>query len=320
MRKKIIFPSKRTAELIEDPTPLPDPASHEVTVQTLGCGICQVEIKQFLGQLDTRYPLTHLGHESVGIVTEAGASVESLREGDFVTTLWAPGFHEYFNVRESWAIALPKPESGQEHLWISEPVSCALNGIISTDVQPGEHILLLGAGYMGLLLVQLLNHTPHAGLVASDRFADRLALADRLGATETILAAESALESYVSDHGKFHKVIEATGAPNMVQYAANYITKGGALIIFADKRHHRDETIDWFPFIDEGISILPANPGSSTDFPAVWRKSVDMMKAGRLDQSQLISHVWDAEDCQSAMEYASGGNRDYIKGFFRWNH
>lgn len=320
MQKKIIFPTKRTAKLIEDPAPLADPASHEVTVQTLGCGICQVEIKKFLGQLDASYPLTHLGHESVGIVTQVGASVESLKEGDFVTTLWAPGFHESFNIRASWAIALPQPESGKEHLWISEPPSCALNGILSSNVQPGERILLIGAGYMGLLLVQFINHTPHAGLVAFDRITDRLTLARALGASETIPATEGALEAYVSAHGKFHKVIEATGAPDMVQHASNYITKGGALIIFADKRHQRDETIDWFPFIENGISILPSNPSSIADFPEVWRKSVAMMKAGRIDQGQLISHIWDVEDCQSAMEYACSGHSDYMKGYFRWGN
>ncbi len=316
--KRIIFPQKEHAELEETGSPLPEPEAHEVTVQSIGCGICQVEIKSYKGQLGGSFPETRLGHESIGRVTKIGRDVKRLKEGEFVTTLWAPGFQEFFNVREDWAIAVPEPQPGQESSWISEPASCALNGLISADVQPGERVLLLGAGYMGLLLTQIFTRTPCAEFVVCDRIESKLEHALKLGATSVINGAKMDVFEEATRSGGFDVVIEATGAANMIARSILASKHGGRVIVFADHRHHRSEEMDWEPFIAKGVSLLPANPSSHPDFPEVWRKSVALLKAGIFDQRTLITHQWPVEECREAMATSANPPEDYIKGYFSW--
>lgn len=311
--RRIIYPSKEQAVLDEDGCPVPDPNPNEVIVRSSGCGICQEEIKKFMGSLGGGFPVKRLGHESVGTVVKVGSDVTGLQEGDFVTTLWSPGFAEYFAVRHKWAIPVDLPGKKNEALWISEPASCALNGLLRSDPQPGDRILLVGAGYMGLLLVEAFRRSPCSELVVTDLVQSKLDHAINLGASSAIPAGELPAQA------DYDIVIEATGAPNMIERSISLTRVGGKTVVFADHRHHQDERIDWEPFISKGIALLAANPMSHPDFPSVWRDSVDLLKDGTFDQSTLISHQWQVEECQAALEYSSSPDNHYIKGYLSWS-
>ncbi len=315
--KSIIFPEKEVAILLETSAKLPDPAPGEVTVKTVGCGICQVEIKTFKGLLDPAFPAHSLGHESVGFVDKVGSDVRDLHEGDFVTTLWAPGFNEQFNVRADWAVKLGEPDPENACHWISEPAACALNGFISADIKPGDRVCLLGAGYMGLLLTQIGQRSARSEFVVCDRVPGKLQHAMALGATSVIDANHTDVAEAAASR-PFDLVIEATGAANMIQKSVECCRVGGRVVVFADHRHHRNETVDWAPFVEKAVTLAVSNPGSHPDFPAVWRQSVSLMKSGFFDQTSLISHRWNVEQCGEAMRDAAHPGEDYIKGYFSW--
>ncbi|MEX0321491.1 MAG: zinc-binding dehydrogenase [Puniceicoccaceae bacterium] len=310
--RRIIYPSKEQAVLEDDGCPVPDPGPNEVIVQSSGCGICQEEIKKFLGTLGGDFPVNRLGHESVGTVVKVGSDVLTLKEGDFVTTLWSPGFAEYFVVREGWAVVIDKPERGNEALWISEPSACALNGLVRAEPGEDDRVLLIGAGYMGLLLTQVFKDSACAEFLVTDLVDSKLEHSLKLGATGVIPAAE------LQSAGEFNIVIEAAGGPNMIEQAIDLTCPGGKTIVFADHRHHQNEQMNWDPFISKGIALLAANPMSHPDFPIVWKDSVELLKDGTFDQSTLISHQWPVEDCQEALEYSSSPDSNYIKGYFSW--
>ncbi len=262
--KSIIFPEKEVAVLTETCASLPDPAPGEVTVKTVGCGICQVEIKKFQGLLDTAFPALSLGHESVGYVDKVGRDVRDLREGDFVTTLWAPGFDERFNVRADWAVKLDEPAAGKACHWISEPAACALNGFISAEIKPGDRVCLLGAGYMGQLLTQIGQRSARAEFVVCDRVPGKLQHALKLGATSVIDANHTDVAEAAASR-PFDVVIEATGAAHMIQKSVECCRVGGRVVVFADHRHHRNETVDWAPFVEKAVTLAVSNPGSHLD-------------------------------------------------------
>lgn len=316
--KQLVFPSPEKAVLEDSKKSIAPPAPNEVTVKTVGCGICQVEIKKYKGSLRNVFPEQELGHESVGYITAVGSEVEGLAIGDFVTTLWAPGFQEYFNVRSEWAIKLDPSAVENAAQWISEPAACALNGLISADVQAGEKVLLLGAGYMGQLLTQFFEHTPRSEFVVCDRIQSKLDLALEMGATGIINAANANIAEESMKRGYFDIVIEATGAPKMIQIANACVRTGGKVVVFADHRHNRDEVVDWAPFIEKAASIRISNPGSHPDFPGVWRKAVELMKAGFIDQGKLINYSWPIQDGAEAMQISSNPTQDYIKGYLSW--
>ncbi|MEM6820814.1 MAG: zinc-binding dehydrogenase [Verrucomicrobiota bacterium] len=316
--KEIVFPEKSQATLQTAPSDLPELQSNEVTIQTVGCGICQVEIKSYRGLLDESYPKQRLGHESVGHVTRVGSNVTAFKEGDFVTTLWAPGFQEYFNVRSDWAVALDPLCALSGEKWISEPAACALNGLISANPQPADRILLLGSGYMGLLLTQIFRRSPCAEFVVSDYVEHKLELAKSLGATHTHNPSKQALSDHIAESGPYDIVIEATGAAGMISQAVNCCRMGGKVVVFADHRHHNQETVNWAPYMGKAPQILICNPGSHSDFPGIWRKSVELLKAGVFDQSNLITHKWPTTRCAEGMTVTAKPPEGFIKGYFYW--
>ncbi len=315
--KSIIFPERGGAILQETSASIPDPGPGKITVKSVGCGICQVELKKFKGLLDTSFPARFLGHESVGFVHRVGRAVSGLQEGDFVTTLWAPGFDEYFSVRADWAVKLDEPKPKDASLWISEPAACALNGFISAEIKPGDRVLLLGAGYMGLLLTQIGQRSPRSEFVVCDRVPGKLRHALQLGATSVIDGNDLDVAEAAASR-PFDIVIEATGAANMIQKSVACCRVGGRVVVFADHRHHRDERVDWPPFVEKAVTLAVSNPGSHPDFPSIWRKSVSLMQAGLIDQSSLISHKWPVAQCAEAMQAAAHPDENYIKGYFSW--
>ena len=313
--RMVYFPERGQARMGEIEVNVP--AAGEVLVRNLGCGVCQAEIKEFLGLFGHSYPLTRLGHEGVGRVIEVGEGVEGFAVGDLVSTLWQPAFWEFNAVRADWACVLPESAAANPALWLSEPVACALNGIIAADVQPGQRVLLLGAGYMGLLLVQLLRRTLAREVVVCDLEETKLLLAREMGTITMLNAREVSLADYVRETGGFDVVIEATGAPDMIKQAAGALNLRGRLVVFADHSHHT-ETLPWEPFMTNCATVVFSNPLLQSDFPALWRTAIELMLAGHIDQAPLISHRMPAEQCQQLMEVACSRSVDYVKGYLSW--
>src|SRR5207237_1670401 len=72
--------------------------------------------------------------------------------------------------------------------FLVEPANCVVIAVRSYDIVPGDRVLVLGAGYMGLLNVQLLAHCPFAELIVADVKPRNLQLAQEFGATEVVNA------------------------------------------------------------------------------------------------------------------------------------
>lgn len=307
--RAIVFPHEHRAEL--DEVEVGDPGPGEVRVKSAVCGICQVEIKKFTGKLpDGPYPMDRLGHEMAGWVEAIGAGVTGLKEGDFVTTLWAPGFRETTVV--SRGFVEQAPADGKPEHWISEPASCALGGAISANIQPGERVLIYGAGYMGQLVLQAVRRSLAVEIAVTDLNPDRLELAKRHGADTVALGGD------VASLGEFDTVIEAAGARGMIAASALSLKRGGKLVLFSDQRPTKEE-IDWHHIFSVGAQMLVSNPSTHADFPAIWRTAVALMRVGVFDQSAMLTHLWSPSQAQEAMEISSAGKGDYIKGAFVWS-
>jgi len=313
--RAVIFPRLGQAELTT--TEIAQPGPGEILVHNAGCGVCQMENKQFLGLLGDPFPVLRLGHEGIGHVEALGPEVTGFSVGDLVTTLWHPGFQEFNNVRADWAYVLPAHYTGQERYWFSEPAACALNGIYAAQIAAGDRVLLLGAGYMGLLLTQLAGHSLAREVVVADLDAAKLALAAQMGATRVIAAGTEDVATVAQAIGGFDIVIEATGAANMIERAAGFVRQGGRLIVFADHRHHT-ETVAWQVFGNSCLSVIFSDPMYNRDFPANWRTAIALMLAGRIDQTRLVTHAIPAERCQELMEIATLRKDGYIKGYLSW--
>ncbi len=188
MRAAIIdTPGKIRVGTISDPTPKPD----ELVIQVGACGICGTDLHIADGDSPlVRYPVVP-GHELAGEVVAVGSNVPQTigTGGNMKPTVGARvaiepnlycgycefcrtghenlclnysaigvtvngGFAEYVTVPASKAYVLPENISFQEAALI-EPVSCAVHGMHSLNPKSGDTFLIVGAGTMGLILLQL---------------------------------------------------------------------------------------------------------------------------------------------------------------------
>jgi len=285
--------------------------SHKVLIRTKACGICKLDINSFGGKVKGDY-LRRPGHEGVGIVEEVGEEVKKLKRGDKVAALGRGAFGTYFKANENMVAKIPQETEDFEH-WIAEPPACVVNGLRSTTVQPGDTVVIIGCGYMGLLLTQGLPKEYIAHLFCVDIDDDKLELAQKFGANITINSIKTdAIEQIRSKVGEVDIVIEAAGVKGTLDVATKLLRKGGKLSIFG--YHVEEEIIDTGAWHMKGLWVLNPSPMLSSNFSKDFQDSVKLMRKGTFNQKQLITHRFTFSEIQEAFSFISSKPPEYIKG------
>lgn len=148
---------------------LPAPKYDELQIQTKAVGICAWDSYLYRG-MSAPGPLPYrLGHEGVGVVTAMGEGVKGFQVGDkiFVGTGGDEMMASAFNVQYDCVAKIPEGETDYAK-WVGEPAVCIVNVLQKADIQPGDSVVLIGCGYMGLLTVQGLRATPLGDLTILD--------------------------------------------------------------------------------------------------------------------------------------------------------
>ena len=289
---------------------VPDPANDQVQVRCVVNGICTFETSVYRGVEKGWYPCA-AGHEGVGVVTKVGREVTGIKEGTWVSCRsWAT--YQNLAARDIavFTKAPPDPKT-----FITEPPCCAVTAVHSYCIVPGDSVLVLGAGYMGLLNVQLLAHCPISELVVSDIKQKNLALARDFGATEVIDSSSSAGRQRLEELEKqgFDLVVEAAGVAETLTTAGNLTRPGGRLATFA--WHHGERPVNMSQWHLKGITVLNASPIISINGNIQpMQRTARLLERGIFDQRSLISHTFTIDQIQQAMDFASSRPPDYCKG------
>ncbi|MEM2500415.1 MAG: zinc-binding dehydrogenase, partial [Candidatus Bathyarchaeia archaeon] len=229
--------------------------------------------------------------------------------------LGGPAFAEYYKTNK-WNVAKIPEEVPERDLiyWISEPLACAVTGIKGSNIQIGDKVCIIGCGYMGLLLIQLIPKDIVGELIAIDIRDKCLDLARRFGARYTLnpLKSDVAKETREILGGEADIVIEASGAPGTIYLATEIVRRGGRLVIFG--RHVVDEKVPTEEWHVKGLTILNTSPSFSNNFNKDFFDAVNLLKRGVVDQRPLITHIFPYTKAQEAFELASRKPLDYIKG------
>src|SRR5689334_1864873 len=222
--QSVFFTKPGNAELHD--VVIPDPGPDQVQVRTLANGICMAEVSLFTGAEPSSFPRT-VGHEGIAVITEVGKNVNHLHEGDYVHS-WT-----WSSTENLWANTLrPFPQLPKDPaLYLTEPVACVVTALYSYNITPGDRVLLIGAGFMGLLNVQGLAHCPLAELVVADVKPYNLRLAQQFGATEVIQSNTPEGKERLDElkNQPFDLVVEAAGVESTVQMAGSFVRLGGRL-------------------------------------------------------------------------------------------
>jgi L-iditol 2-dehydrogenase len=221
--KALLLSEYNHLEVKDLPAPIPDP--DEILIEVSACGICGSDVHGYDGSTGRRIPPIVMGHEAAGTVVAVGSEVDDFKPGDRVTfdsTVYCgtceyclkgevnlcdqrqvigvsckefrrPGaFAEFLTVPARIAYRLPDSFSFPQAAML-EAVSVALHGVAVSEMKGGETVLVIGAGMIGLLLLQAARAAGCSHIFICDVDATRLAMAEKLGAHRTILASGDAL-------------------------------------------------------------------------------------------------------------------------------
>ncbi|HEX2279231.1 MAG TPA: zinc-binding dehydrogenase [Candidatus Tectomicrobia bacterium] len=243
----------------------PRAGAGEVIVKVEVALTCGTDLKTFQRGhpvLLKRFP-SPFGHEFAGVVAEVGVGVEGFHPGMRVVAANSAPCHQCFYCRAGETnlcenldllngayaeqIRIPAAIVRENLLTIPdslsfraaafcEPLACVLHGLDAVQLRPGEHVAILGAGSIGLLLVQICKRAG-ARVILVSRSAGKLKLARELGADavidlETVRSREGVIRELTS-HGQGVEVaIEAVGRPELWELAVALTRKGGSAILF----------------------------------------------------------------------------------------
>lgn len=265
--KALVLAEYKRLEVCDRPTPIP--RSDEVLIRVAACGICGSDVHGYDGSTQRRIPPIVMGHEAAGTVAAIGAGVSRFKLGDRVTfdsTIYCGecrfcregkvnlcdrrevvgvscgeyardgAFAEFVAVPERIVYGLPDRMPFAEAAML-EAVSVALHAVAVSQATPGSTALVMGAGMIGLLTLQAAKAAGCGRIFVADIDSTRLALAQQLGATETILSSahESASECQrLTDGLGVDVVYEAVGRDETIQSAIDAVRKGGTVTLIGN--------------------------------------------------------------------------------------
>lgn len=303
------------------PREIPEPAWDEVQIQVKACGICALDLALFQG-ISAPGPMPYvLGHEAVGIVCRVGAGVRDFQVGDKVYT--ANGgdnrqMSQYVNNPASGVGKLPEDVTDYG-AWVMEPVCCVVNLLLQADIQPGDRVVLVGAGYMGQLTLMGLTHTLAGEITVLEPKAENRALAESAGPDRVLDPNSEAGEQWIEalrTSGGADVVIEFSNCDAGYQLATRLVReRGGKLVLGSWYRHAMAFDGDLWHL--SGLKIINASPMSNRLYnETVVRQTGQLVKRGVFSPGKLISHTvrYDDPALQDLFEHAIRKEDGYRKG------
>ena len=282
----------------------PEPGEGEVRIRVRGCGVCGSDMGPWKGLPGMAYPLQPgaPGHEVFGTVESIGPGVQGLAAGQPVTALTFRAYAEYDVARADSIIPLPDALAGRPVL--GEPVACAVNVMRRSGVREGDTVVLLGTGFLGTLLLQLLKRQRPGRVVAVSRRRMDCALAERLGVE--VLTYEDQIP------GGADVVIEATGKQAPLDLATNLVRVRGRLIVAG---YHQDgpRSVNMQLWNWNGIDVINAHERDPAVYRSGMEEGVRLLAAGEIDLEPLITHTFPLADINHAFRTAEERPQGFLK-------
>ena len=320
---------------------VPEPAAGEadVLVRVRACGICGSDVHGFDGSSGRRIPPAVMGHEAAGVVERVGSAVRGLSQGDRVTfdstvscgrcAYCRQGrtnlcdarrvlgvscgeyrqdgaFAEYVSVPAHTVYPLPA-EVPFEHAAMVEPLSVAVHAVGRAPVT-ARTAVVVGAGTIGLLVIQALRAAGTPRVIAVDVDESKLAFARRLGAEVRLdpTAADVPAEVRRLTEGGADIALECVGATEPIATAVGCVRKGGAVVLVGNVT----PTIALpLQFVVTGEITLLGTCASSGEYP----RAIELLRTGKVDVRPLITVVAPLEDGPALFDRLHARERGLMK-------
>lgn len=337
--KALLLSEYKLLEVASLPVPVPNP--DDLLVEVAACGICGSDVHGYDGTSGRRIPPLVMGHEAAGVVAEVGSEVKGFAVGDRVTfdsTVYcgmcafcrkgevnlcddrqvvgvscgdyrrAGAFAEYVTVPARIAYQLPEGLGFAEAAML-EAVSVALHAVAVTELKGGETALVIGAGMIGLLVLQAARIAGCSRVFVADIDATRLKSAGALGADETILAsgAELVKEILQLTEGRgVDVVLEAVGRNETVATAIDSVRKGGTVTLVGNITPQVSLPLQ--KVVSRQIR-LQGSCASSGEYP----EAMKLMIEGKIKVGSLITAVAPLSDGPAWFDRLHAGEPNLMK-------
>jgi threonine dehydrogenase-like Zn-dependent dehydrogenase len=288
-----------------------DPKENEVQIQGGVCGICSWDIATAkLG--DKMYPKAPPGHEGMGYVVKVGRGVTGIKEGDRVA---GGGFATLRNIAATGVYKIPDSSLADEY-WIVEPVSCAVTGLDHCRLKPGDRVAVIGAGFMGLLILQGLLHSSLGALVAVDVVQSRLELAHNLGVKTVYNSSQYEHDQLVKELKQydFDVVVDTSGVQAGLDLATDIVKTGGLINLFGWLKGER-ASFNHTKWHIGGFSLVNSSPAAKLRDP--FPPAIRLIHEGVFDLRPLVTHVDGLQNYPALMKQILQGNKNYVKGVIK---
>jgi 2-desacetyl-2-hydroxyethyl bacteriochlorophyllide A dehydrogenase len=273
-------------------------------IEVRASGICGTDIHILRGEYMGDYPVIP-GHEFAGNVVAVGARVTRFRPGDRVAVepnLACDNCLNCLNNRqnfcEHWeAVGVTVPGGMAEYVAVPEkavfdigslpfahgafvePLSCVIHGIQKAAIHAGDRVLIVGAGPIGILLLQIARLQGATSVAVAERNPQRAAFAETMGAEEVAHDLDDLPRT------AFDVVVDATGVNDVMSRTLDYVRRGGTLLLFGVPPRESRVDFDAFELFRKGVTL-------HTSFTSVRNsyQAVVLLQSRRVDVSDLVSH------------------------------
>ncbi|MDQ0647110.1 (R,R)-butanediol dehydrogenase/meso-butanediol dehydrogenase/diacetyl reductase [Microbacterium natoriense] len=316
-------------EVSEQPAAVP--AAGEVQLSVAFTGLCGTDMHIIHGSMDARVttPLV-FGHEMSGIVEQIGAGVEGWSVGDRVTVMplqwddscpaclaghrhicqnldfvgidWPGSLQQRWNVRAEWLIRLPD-DMPLDIAALAEPTAVAVHDVRRSELRPGDKVVVIGGGPIGLLIASIARHLGAEVVVIELAPARRAQIAE-LG-FETldprVTNQDAWVERWTGGAGA-DVVFEVSGAAAAVLGATSLAKVRGTVVVVAI--HPTPRPIDLQRVFWRELRLLGARVYERRDFDT----AVGLLAEGAIPTELLITKIVPLSQVQSAFDDLEQGN------------
>ena len=310
---RLIEPGRFVVEA--GPPPAHGPA--DSVVHLAGCGVWAYSLPVWQGRRWFVYPLHPgaPGNEGWGIVVATGEEVDYPRIGQRVACLAENAYSEFVALPATHAVVLPASLDNMP--FPGEAIGCAMNIFRRSQVRPGHTVAIIGAGFIGLLLVQLSVAAGAEVAVFSRREYVR-ELAKHYGAFAAFDTGDwwgnaHKLNEMTNGLG-CERVIEVTGLQFALDTATELVAEYGRLGIGG---YHQDgpRQIDMQKWNWRAIDVINAHERDTLQCISGIRAAVKATEEGRIKPQELLTHSYNLDQLDRAFKTVVERPDGFIKGW-----
>jgi (R,R)-butanediol dehydrogenase/meso-butanediol dehydrogenase/diacetyl reductase len=301
------------------------PGKGEAAIRIAYCGICGTDMHVYHGNMDARVGLNRvIGHEMSGVVETVGEDVTNVTPGQKVVVrpldhcgecpackaghrhichkLKFLGLDTDGAMQEIWTVpahtmhVLPE-DLRLDHAALIEPVAVACHDVRLSGLKPGEDVVVIGGGPIGVL-VAMVARDAGGKVIISEVNPNRLAIAEKLG-FETVNPVETDLAAAVNDrtgNKGADVVFEVSGTqPGVDAMTAVAATRARIVMVAI---HAQKPQIDLFQFFWRELKLI----GARVYEPEDYEKAISIILEGGIDAETIITDVSPLSRIQDAFE------------------